>query len=330
MDEHDVTTLLGSLSDEPVEPPGEFRSALREQIRVEWGSLPADADAPLVIGEEPAIEIGRPPTRRRRVGGPFLAAAVFAVVALVGVTVWYLAPGAPAGEPVGSPEPASLDEFAAAIRRAVEPLHEAPALERLTLSFRGDDLSLGSWADHRANGDYISVERTYPAAGGGDRIATRVEILVGDSWYAASRRSEDDAATWSVWDVDAAPTQSPRRSRPLSEMADGSFVDQIRRLGVRADVTRQDISGGGSLWTLHTSTTQTFTIHPDGYLSSFTAEFPPTDPPPGVSTMPPGEPSLSRGVFTPRSDPAPITPPEPGTPLDLGDYDIPDELLVDE
>ena len=198
-------------------------------------------------------------------------------------------------------------------------------MQWLMIGRRGDEVDHATWVDHRRNGDYRRVSRSQLRE---SDVDTAAAVLLDEDWYAVDTEAGGSDATWSVWDVDAAPTASPRIERPLvaTEGPSSESVSQPLLQGMEDDATvmQQPTVDGGSRWTVEDEAwKRTWSIHPDGYLRFVTVEYRlPEDV--AVSVSASREPGVLQWIFTPVADPEPIGPPTPGAGLDLDGWHLPD------
>ncbi len=272
------------------------------------------------------LALARKPQRR----GPLAALAAFvAVLVVLGGTIllWGgLADDTPVV--VGQPETVTIDQLDAAVRPAVNALADAPGLVATQEAFFDGQLGESVWVDYRSNGDFISVLAADLAAVGKGRIGKSAVAYVDGTFYLASISADGIDVPWHQLEEEPALPEPPI---PLGVLLpEGLYPSNTEEPGaVQVEATRQNMSDGGTRWTLTQllsdgTFTQHWGIHPDGHLRTYSVE---TDQLGDPSLFPSGLPS-GRIDFTPLVRPDPIAPPEVGTTLNPTEYDIPEDLAL--
>jgi hypothetical protein len=265
--------------------------------------------------------------------------AAFVGVLLVGAIVFSTVDRSPARQDelpstVGAASPATLDQFYAAVRPPVEALLDAPGFEAVQTSFIGDYLASSVWLASSREGDFFALQNTDvnvtetawwllgdEPPSDDPRISTLVTVRIGDTVYIAP-----DPRT-SGWNVDFRP-DSPRGTTAI-ERALLSDIYEALLLPETSDATRQDLVGGGEVWAVTvpgdegTSILRWF-IDAGGKLAVYTGELVDAR----GSLAPENRIPIDSWViwFTAVEDPAPIIAPDVDAPLDLSEFELPDDF----
>lgn len=306
-------------------------------IRDVVGRMADEAPEPLEFDELGVPLVAGPDSQRSRLrtrriaafAGVLAAAVVFTVTALL---VTGNAPND--ATPVGTPTEATVGEFNEALTGALGVLEEAPGIQGVEESYIQTHLAGRVWFSTRQSGDAVVVEQTdvdvresawwltsaSPSAVGENIITTARTVINGD--YYQSTTSNRDSEPWSQLE-----TEPPGTLAFGLAFFDDQFGPRLREQLTPPDahVTRQATANGGEIWTLstvsgETSGEQRFYIHPDGYLASWSWQALGIEADPTDQTIP-----IDAGnvAYQPLDNPAQLTTPEIGTPLDLTAYDLP-------
>ena len=265
--------------------------------------------------------------------------AVFVGILLIGALVFSTLDRSPPGQDelpstVGAASPATLDRFDAAVRPGVEALLEAPGFEAVQTSFIGDHLAGAVWLESARNGDFVAVQRTDVNVAEtawwllGDepltdnaRISTSVTIRIGDTVYTAP--DPRTSGWYSEIRVDYPRGTLAIERALLSETYEELLLPQT------SDVTRQDLAGGGEVWAVTVpgdegSYLLRWFIDAAGELEVYTGELVEARGSPAPENRRPSDSSVI--WFTPVQDPAPIVAPDVDAPLDLSEFELPDDF----
>lgn len=280
---------------------------------------------------------GRRPAPQRVIVAAGVAAfvGVLLIGALVFSTVDRSSPGQGAlPSTVGAASPATLDRFDAAVRPPVEALLGAPGFEAVQTSFIGDYLASSVWLESLPNGDFVAVQKTdvnvtetawwllgdEPPADN-PRISTSVTVRIGDTVYSAP-----DPAT-SGWDADIRPDY-PRGTLAIERAL---LLDTYEELGLpqTSHVTRQDLVGGGEVWAVTAPGDEggyilRWFIDAGGEVEVHTGELVDARGSRAPENTQPIDSWVIR--FSPVEDPAPIVAPAVDAPLDLSEFELPDDF----
>ena len=240
-------------------------------------------------------------------------------------------------DPVSSPSPADVSGLEEAVRPAAVTLLEAQGIEATSETTFDTGRKEFRWIDYRSEGEYAEIEAVEFV---GEATRTSATVVFAELRYEAQSRSGGTPGSWT------ARVREPheRLDNPLSRMlplttpgpelgsltiVSGGYFEALTSEADEVKVTSQETSDGGSLWTLTVASSGTMTtqlaygIHPDGYLRSFDVS---TEDPVSTTRASLREPARRVSLeaeFAALSDPDPIQPPEPGTPLDLDRFDLP-------
>lgn len=310
-------------------------------IKEVLGRMAEDAPAALQFKELGFPVVRGAGVRDRRPSWVFVASGVaaFVGVLVIGALVFSTVSRSPTGpdelpSAVGSPSPATLDEFDAAVRPAVDALLEAPGFEAVQMSYLQEYLATSVRLESLRNGDFVAVQLTDinvtetawwllgegPPAGG-RQVSPFVTIRVGDTVYTAP-----DAGN-SGWRMDVRPDY-PRGTTEF-ERALLSDTFEALLLPESSDVTRQDLVGGGVVWTVtapgdEATSILSWFIDADGKLAVYTGELVNLS-----GSMAPENrvPIDSWNIrFTPVVDPTRITAPDLEAAFDLSQFELPEGL----
>lgn len=263
----------------------------------------------------------------------------FVGVLLVGAVVFSTVDRSPATQDelpatVGAASPATLDQFHAAVRPPVEALLDAPGFEAVQTSFIGDYLASSVWLESSREGDFVALQNTDvnvtetawwllgdEPTSDNRRISTLVTVRIGDTVYVAPNPRT------SGWDVDLRPDY-PRGTIEI-ERALLSDTYAALLLPQTSDVARQDLVGGGEVWAVTVPGGEgtyilRWFIDAGGELEVYTGELVDAR----GSLAPDNRVPIDRSViwFTPVVEPAPIVAPDIDAPLDLSEFEPPDDF----
>lgn len=235
---------------------------------------------------------------------------------------------------VGEPVAASAAEYDAALVASIEELAAYPGVEAEERGFIGGYLANVTWASIRGNGDTVVVQQVdvdvrdsawWVASSSpprvGENIETIARVLVGDSYYEAT-----GSESWTVTDR----TEAPRGpgSFALGLLQPDFRSDFLRMMAAPpgSEVTKQDTADGGEVWVVTYEVDDNpvrgrLRIHAEGYLTELSSH----SEDPDVNPADFGPPiDLARTSYRVVDDPESIPTPEPGGPLDLDDFDLPE------
>jgi hypothetical protein len=280
--------------------------------------------------QEVSTLTARPGSARRR--KPWLAAAAgIGLVILVALASVLLRPTTPP----------SFQELDAAVTTAIDALTTSPGVRGLQRAYVEEFEASSVWFDFRPEtGDVVVIQQVdldltqFPwwrtesgePQATGRSIETTALVQLDDSFYAVTRSpSEPDG----VWSVREAPPRAPLAFGVLMLTTNSYGLDPTATEG---DVTYRELSGGDQRWTLTTpyrdgTAIQTWEISRNGDLTMWSSELI------GVTKsldFDPGPFSSGSVSFTRVADPDPIAAPTPGTALDLSEFDVPDDGLLQD
>lgn len=261
-----------------------------------------------------------------------VAAGVAALVVVVGAVLVFR-PSGDGATPVGAPAEATVYELRSALASGFDALEVADGIEGVQEAYIRGHLSTKVWFTTRPEGDTVVVQQADidvrdtawwnmsaapPAVG--ERIVTTAWIVVDDVVYQAGTPGGGDRP----WRIADDPPSGPLAFGLM--YFDPEYGDQFREQLAPSDaeVTRRATANGGAIWMARYDGDgqSRFYIHPDGYLASWEwHELTPM----GRDSGPVDSGSIT---YTPLSYPDPITAPESGAPLDLADFDLPDDSLL--
>jgi hypothetical protein len=307
------------------------------------GRMAEDAPAALRLEELELPVVQGVALRGRRPTGQWVTVAsgvaAFVGVLLIGALVLSTVDRSPARpdelpSTVGAASPAMLDQFHAAVRPPVEALLDAPGFEAVQTSFIGDYLASSVWLESSREGDFVAVQSTDvnvtetawwllgdEPPSGNPRISTLVTVRIGDTVYVAPNPGT------SGWDADLRPDY-PRGTTAI-EIALLSDSYEALLLPDTSDVTRQDLVGGGKVWAVTVPGDEgtyilRWFIDAGGELTVHTNELFDGRGSLAPETRGPIDRSVIR--FTPVVAPAPIVAPDVDAPLDLSEFELPDDF----
>jgi hypothetical protein len=230
--------------------------------------------------------------------------------------------------------PATLDRFYAAVRPPVETLLEAPGFKAVQTSFIGDYLARSVWLESLRNGDFVAVQKTdvnvtetawwllgdEPPADN-PRISTTVTVRIGDTVYTAP-----DPRT-SGWNADVR-LDYPKGTLAIERALLSETYEELL-LPQSSNVTRQDLVGGGEVWEVSVPGNDgayilRWFIDGGGKLEVHKGELIEARGSQAPENILPIDSSVIR--FTSVEDPAPIIAPDVDAPLDLSEFELPDDF----
>lgn len=286
---------------------------------------------PLTDEEIIAHPVTEPAGRGRLRRGPLVALATFvAVLIAFGVAILLSDAGSQdTPEPAGPEETVTFQELDTAVRPAVDALVEAPGFTVGQEGFFDGQIGQSVWATSRPDGDFVSLTaRDVSVVSSGTGASSGIEITarayVDGVLYQAATTPEADTP-WS--EVEEAQTPDDPHLPIGVPFPQGLYPPSPEDPGEngQAEATRQRLSNGGIRLTATQSSdtsgfVMTWDIHPDGHLVGYSMETDQTSSPEFPF------PSRARLGFRLLTDPSPISTPSVGTPLDLTQYDIPQDL----
>ncbi|HJR92523.1 MAG TPA: hypothetical protein VJ938_08780 [Acidimicrobiia bacterium] len=264
------------------------------------------------------------------IGGVVLAALVLSFTAAP-------TPTAQLPTAVGSPAPATLDQFDEVVRVAVAGLVDGPGFEALQTSFIDGHLVSAVWLDSRRNGDFVAIQRSDvdvmetawwllgeappPDSGLTRTVAT---IRVGETVFTATTEADGSAP----WRTESRPDY-PRGTTAI-EMA--LLSDRYPELAIPdgADLTRQDLVGGGEVWAVETSfdghmSVLRWFVDAAGGLVAHQGDLTDSSGQMGAENRIPVDSWVI--VFTPVEDPAPIAAPDAEV-FDVDTFELPEDFPI--
>lgn len=234
-----------------------------------------------------------------------LAAAVVALIAVAGC-----------GDSASSPD---LDRLAAEVQAAAAALLKAPGFEGTAIRL-GENRAVSrvDWTDFRPSNEYRLVSIGVADPGGTASVFGLVQVA--GNLFSAQRGTDQDSP-WATLDEELT-TRVPLSLDLEGIAAEGPVLTD---LGDDVELAREDAGGGAVRWVLVTAhrdddrLIRTWVIDGDGVLRAHSMR---TES--GGFIV--GAESAYEFSFDPREDPAPITAPAIGSPLDLAELGAPADL----
>lgn len=306
---------------------------LDRMIREVVTRMAEDAPPPPGLEELEAPVVVRRPRRKpgwwRR---PALLVATLSLI--VGGTLFLLIDRLTGEQAIADWQPATGEEWDAALQDALDQLRTAEAVEGIERGFIGGHLAATSWFTWRPDGETVVVQQTdvdvretawWLTSSSPPRSGERVKTL---AWVAAGGRlfTATDEAGWSL--VTEPPSRPQTFGRGLLEPEFASQFESVFAAPEGAGVVRRTEGDGTTVWTLSITAEATteiqMRVHPDGHLAGISQRQDRVNPAVDGS-LPIDASDISYSV---RSDPPPVPIPEVGQPLDLAIFDLPSDYGI--
>jgi len=243
---------------------------------------------------------------------------------------------------VGTATPQEVSDLDAEVRPAAVALLESQGIEAVAATTFDTGRREVRWVDYRSEGEYAEIELVEFVGEDGDEGSTRISatVVFAEVQYEAQSRSEGTRGNWTARERQPhellnnplsrmLPITTPGEQFGSLDIVSGEYFEALVSEADDARVTSQETLDGGSLWTLSVSYSEAtkarlaFGVHPNGYLRSFHLSTEDSGSTPSTSLPEPARRARVETEFQALSDPDPIQPPEPGTPLDLGLFELP-------
>ena len=243
---------------------------------------------------------------------------------------------------VGTPTSEEVSDLDASVRLAAGALLEAQGIEATAATTFDTGRREFRWINYRSGGEYAEIEVVQFVGEEGDEGSTRLSasVVFAEARYDVQSRSDGTRGSWTARErqpherlnnplLRLLPLTTPGEQFGSLTVVSAEYFETLVSEADDVIVTSQDTFDGGSVWTLtlsypeSTTTQLAYGIHPEGYLRSFDASTEGSESTTSTSLPEPAGRISVETDFEALSDPDPIQPPEPGTTLDLGRFDLP-------